>query len=164
MRSGGFALVFNPELDAFLTSPVMILAAAQGADGAAALGRVMGARRGDGARLDVFVSRAQWPRLVEALQPGAPVAVTFSRVQDYRTYQLKGRLLSLAAASADDVAFVERYQHAIGRMLGSVGVPHVFIARWLIREDLVTLSLDTDAVFVQTPGPGAGQPLDAPTA
>ncbi|MBS0332976.1 MAG: hypothetical protein JSS35_09430 [Proteobacteria bacterium] len=137
----------------------MILAAARGADGRPALGRALGARRGAGARLDTFVSRAQWPRLLEAIGPGDPVAVTFSRVQDYRTYQVKGRLVALRAAEPDDLEFIERYQHAVGRLMASVGVPQAFVARWLIRQDMAVLSLDTDAVFVQTPGPGAGRPL-----
>ena len=140
----------------------MILAAALAADGRPALGRALGARRGPGAQLDIFISRAQWPRLVQPLAPGAPVAVTFSRVQDYRTYQLKGRLLGIDAATRDDLACVEAYQQVIGRLMASVGVPHAFVARWLIHQDVVTLSIDTEAVFQQTPGPGAGRLLEAP--
>jgi hypothetical protein len=153
--------VLDEELDAFLTSPVMVLMAVRGADGRPALGRSMSARRGPARTLDIFVSAAQWPKAVAAATAGAPVAVTFSRPSDYRTFQVKGRLTASVSSSQADHALAERYQHAMGRIMTTLGVRPVYLARWLTREGLTTLSLEMEEVFVQTPGPGAGRPLEA---
>ena len=67
------------------------------------LGRAVGARCVDGGDVNLFVSRAHWGAVTNDLKVGAPVAVTFSRPADYRTFQIKGILTALAPSTAADI-------------------------------------------------------------
>ncbi|HEX5379512.1 MAG TPA: pyridoxamine 5'-phosphate oxidase family protein [Phenylobacterium sp.] len=149
--------VIDPDLAAFMESPVMVVLATRSAAMRPAIARAVGVRLSpDRAVADLFVSRAQWPQAVDGLQPGAAMAVTVCNPPDYRTYQIKGRLAEVAPADADDHAVAGGYMSAVGQVLAELGVSRRQIASWLTTEDLLRLRLIPMSAFVQTPGPGAG--------
>ena len=153
--------VIDPDLAAFMARPATLVLATCGAGMRPALARVDGVRlSADRSFVDAFVSRAQWPRALETLTPGAQLALTVCNPINYQTYQIKGRLAQMAAADADDCGFAARYRSELGDLLaevfGEVGLGRQLVFRLLMLDDLVRLRLAPLSVFLQTPGAGAG--------
>lgn len=152
--------MIDAELTALLREPVMMVFAARSAAGLPALGRALGARPApDGETLDIFTPAAQWGEALSGLAAGAPLAFTFTRPNDYRTFQLKGALVSIAPADAQDIAAADRYVAQVSLALAALGVQPQQMAHWLGRRDLMTLRLAPTMAFSQTPGPHAGERL-----
>ncbi|MGR4866713.1 hypothetical protein [Caulobacter sp. LARHSG274] len=154
--------VIDDELQAFITSPVMIMVGVRAAEGGAAIARAVAARTiDDGVDVDILISRRQWPEAIGGLAVGASVTATFCRAQDYRTYQLKGIVRQIVEADAVDRSRADDYMNDIVDILQRLGVHPVQIARFLNLEDLMRLRFRPSAAFNQTPGPGAGAALAA---
>jgi hypothetical protein len=152
--------VINSGLADFLKLPVMLVAAVRSIQGRAAIARGMGVRLGaDRAHVDFLVSRMQWPDAVLGLETGAPVALTACDPKNYRTIQIKGRLVAVTDADASDLALGKEYRDRIFANLRVLGVEDRQIACWLAAEDLVRLRFIPHTVFDQTPGQGAGTAL-----
>ena len=152
--------VIDSGLADFLKLPVMLVAAVRGIQGKAAIARGMGVRLStDRALVDFLVSRMQWPDAVLGLETGAPVALTACDPKDYRTIQVKGRLVAVTDADANDLALGTDYRNRIFANLRALGVEDRQIACWLAAEDLVRLRFAPVTVFDQTPGQGAGTAL-----
>lgn len=153
------AVLIPKDLRDFIASPVLMLVSVAGAGGALAIARGLGAEVGQDGEIDMFVSRAQWPDAVAALTPGAKVATTFVQPATYETYQVKGVLRWTTPASAADRLSVKAYADDVLAMLCGLGLRRHQILAFLVAEDPVRLRFAPQAVFLQTPGPGAGQPL-----
>ncbi|MCX7589225.1 hypothetical protein [Phenylobacterium sp. 58.2.17] len=152
--------MIDAELTALLREPVMMVFAARSAAGLPALGRALGARpAADGATLDIFTPAAQWSEALGGLAPGALLAFTFVQPDTYRTFQLKGELISIMPADARDIAAVDRYVAEVSQSLTALGVQPQQMAHWLGGRDLMTLRLAPTMAFRQTPGPHAGERL-----
>lgn len=152
--------MIDAELTALLQEPVMMVFAAKSAAGLPALGRALGARiTPDGERLDIFTPASQWAEALSGLAPGAPLAFTFVQPDDYRTFQLKGELVSITPSGVEDVAAADQYVTRVSQALSLLGVQPQQMAHWLGRGDLVTLRLAPTMAFRQTPGPHAGERL-----
>lgn len=152
--------VIDSGLADFLKLPVMLVASVRSIQGKAAIARGMGVRLGaDRAHVDFLVSRMQWPNAVLGLEAGAPVALTACDPKDYRTIQIKGRLVAVTDADASDLALGKEYRDRIFANLRALGVEDRQIACWLAAEDLVRLRFTPITVFDQTPGQGAGAAL-----
>jgi hypothetical protein len=125
--------------------------------------RAMGARveRG-GEELCVFAPAATAAVTLANLRDNGRIAVCFSRPQDHRSMQVKGKLLSVTDADSTDRDHVLRYRAAFAQELFWVGLPAqttLRIAHWPCHA----IRLQAETVFVQTPGPGAGEPLTPAT-
>ncbi len=152
----------GPELAAFLQSGVSILLGTRDAALVPDCVRCAGARveRG-GAALSAFVPAATALGAVANLRDNGRAAVFFSRPSDHRSIQVKGRVEELALAPATDEALVRTYVAALAAALAQVGVPLRDTDRFS-RWPAWRLRLAPEAVFDQTPGPGAGAPMAAP--
>jgi hypothetical protein len=151
--------VISPELAAFLESGVTVLVGTRGADGWPDAVRAMGARvEPGGTEVTVFVPESQCGAACANLRDDGRIAVGFSRPQDHRSYQLKGRAAEVRAADEADRATIERYRALYVATLGEVGLPPALVRRfawWPARA----VRFRVESVFVQTPGPSAGAPL-----
>ncbi|HYD99670.1 MAG TPA: hypothetical protein VEH84_09820 [Alphaproteobacteria bacterium] len=144
-------------LSALLENPVMMVMATRDAALRPAIARALGCHLvEDGRAMDIFVSRAQWPDAVANCAPGAPIAFTFCRPSDYRTFQVKGAVVEIAAAAGPDADRAEAYRGAMAAELMALGVPPHQIEHWLRAGDVVRIRFLTHESFAQTPGPGAG--------
>lgn len=140
----------------------MMMVAAAGSDGRAAIARGMGVRPApDGAALDVFVSSCQWG-WADALRPGQPLALTLCRPSNYETVQVKGPVLSVTRADADGLAWARAYVERTSPHLSELGVGDAQMRPWLRLEDLLQIRFAPDTAFEQTPGPRAGRPMAPP--
>jgi hypothetical protein len=150
----------DPDVTAFLASPVMIIVGTGSEGGYPAIGRAVGARvdGGDGA-IELVVSAWQWPTTTANVRANGRVAVTFARPSDYVSYQVKGAA-TLRTADAADLALSERYMTDIVAALAPLGLEPRLVAPSLTNRDAVVVLLTADAIFVQTPGKKAGRPLE----
>lgn len=148
------------ELALFLEEPVMMIVATRDAAHVPSIARALGARFAEGGgELEIAVSRAQWPDMVRNAVPGSPLALTFCRPSDYRSYQLKGTVEEARPASRDERARAALYRDEVSVVLMGLGVERHQIDQWLRAEDLVTIRFRAQHAFAQTPGPGAGARL-----
>ena len=87
---------------------------------------------------------------------GASIAVTAADVRTLRSVQVKGTLLGIEDATADDVERCRRHQEGFfGAVIEVDGTPHEVLER-LVPVDLVAARLRVEDAYDQTPGPRAG--------
>lgn len=124
--------------------------------------RGLGARVSeDRTRVTVLLNGALSERMRADLADNGRIAVGFSRVHDHRTIQIKGRALDVREGDEGDVAAAERYVIAFSEQVALAGLPRSVVRRVALTPCLV-VELEVDEVFDQTPGPGAGEALNAP--
>jgi hypothetical protein len=152
--------VIDSEIGSLLEGAVMMVVATSDASLRPSIARAVGARRiDDGVLLDIYLSSAQWPTAVANCTPGAPIAFTFCRPTDYRTYQIKGRVIETVHAAASHREDAADYIAGVATVLFGLGVTRQQFAHWITAENLVRIRVKPRDLFQQTPGPGAGQRL-----
>ena len=121
--------------------------------------RVVAARvEEDGRHVVAYVHTAAGPQVLPDLESNGQVAIVFSRPPDERACQLKGIAAGVRAAGEDERAFVEaQWNHWIER-LATIGCLRPAFDHWPAWP-CVAVRVRVDAIFNQTPGPGAGAPL-----
>ena len=152
----------DPRLAEFLSSPVMIVVGTADPRGRPEIGRAVGCHSEPGmSHIELVVPERHWPGTVANIRQTGRTAATFSRPVDYETFQVKGAA-AIRDADRDDFALAARYMRDIEEVLSALGIPPAFSATWLSNEGAVIVTLSIEAVFVQTPGPRAGQALAEP--
>ncbi len=158
------APLFDCDHAAFMQSGISLHAASCGEDKLPSAARALGCRISDD-RLNVrvLVSKTQAAQLLADVGRSGALAVVFSRPSTHRTLQLKGRDAVCVAADADDLRVAARYREAFVAETSALGHPtHLIDTIFDIpQDDIVVLSFTPDAAFSQTPGPQAGQALQA---
>ena len=127
---------------------------------------VLGALRVDDDRrtVTVVVCGPTAVGLRENLADNGQIAVTFGHQPSHETYQLKGKALEVRDATDADIAMVKAWLEAMKvHDRDDLGAPPEQLAVYdhVILRGAVTVRLRVDAVFDQTPGPKAGQPVPA---
>lgn len=155
------ALALSTELAAFAEAGNSILVGSRDARLFPECVRALGARVERGRReLTVFLATAVSATTVANLAENGRIAVCFSRIEDHRSIQVKGRVVSIRAGDEADRAVVERYRGDWTRNLAVIGMPPRISLRqnaWPCHAVRVRI----ESLFEQTPGPGAGAPLGA---
>ena len=126
--------------------------------------RAYGARVERGRReVTVFVPDATASSTLANLADNGRIAVCFSRIADHRSMQLKGTIVSVTHATPEDRPIVDRYRGEFVQNIAVIGLPPRISLRlnaWPCRA----VRFRVESVFVQTPGPGAGAPLEPSAA
>ena len=126
--------------------------------------RVSGWVVGDGGQtLVALIPESSTSHLLESLQDNGELALTVEEFPSHETYQFKGRYLRHRQVRPEDVAVVERIRERFVK-----GVRHVFtdappqVFNAYIQLPAVAVEFEVQEIFVQTPGPGAGERLAPP--
>ena len=109
--------------------------------------------------LELFVQHSTAARLLDIVGSGRRGALNLVEVASYRARMFKGLCERIAEV---DQACVDASVAAQGRAFASVGVPADATQRMLAQGDslaMAGLRMRVDAVFDQSPKPGAGAPL-----
>lgn len=124
-------------------------------------GRVSPDRR----RITVFVRRAESTQLVQDLLSQDVIAVVFCLPETEAAIQIKGRQVTLSAASAQECDHVRAYRDAFVEGIVRLGYARDFGQTYLAVEagQLLAVSFTPEVIFEQTPGPLAGRPLPCPS-
>jgi hypothetical protein len=112
----------------------------------------------DGRHVTAFVPAGSASAVLENLQDNPNVAMSFGRPSDDRTCQVKGRFIASRPATEDERAVIEGQLMGLGRQLGMLAIPMEVFSGWP-HWPAVAFRVEVNAVFDQTPGPGAGAPL-----
>lgn len=144
---------------AFLHGGAAVMVGSAGAGLAPALTRGFAPRVAPDRRtVDVFVGRGQSVTCLTNLAVGAPVAVIVGNPSDYRGVQVKGVTVGQRDATAADAEWLARYWRGFTEAIAAVGIPPAQSAQLWCR-DMACITFTPTAIFRQTPGPGAGEPL-----
>jgi len=125
-------------------------------------GRVLDDRR----TVQAWVREDQARQLLADVRATGRAAAVFSEPYTSVAVQLKGGRASVRAASQEDEAFLRQHVGHMVEQLARVNFGEVFVRSFFEQPWtlLAVVSFEAAAVFVQTPGPRAGQPLGAPDA
>ena len=85
------------------------------------------------------------------------VALAVANVTTYQALQLKGRCVEVGEATDADRRRVAAHGEAFVAGLQQVGISEAG-GRGMLVSDVIRLRIVPDALFNQTPGPGAGTP------
>jgi hypothetical protein len=112
----------------------------------------------DGRHLTVFIARAAAARIVPDLEANGHAAVGFGRPTDDRACQVKGVYVASRDATERERAAISAQWDAFLASLETIGIPRAVTQGW-ITWPAVAIRLRANAIFDQTPGPGAGAPI-----
>ena len=158
---GQVPAMVSREVAAFLESGVSLLVGTRDSRLVPEAIRAFGARVESGAEeATVFLPVAPAARTLANLRENSRIAVCFSRPGDHRSVQLKGGVVSIREADETDRTAIDRYRQLLSEALRAVGVPPR-LSRRFAHWPAMAVRFRVQAVFVQTPGPGAGAPLTA---
>lgn len=120
----------------------------------------------DRQRLTVFVRRGESAQLLQDLLCSDIVAVVFCLPETEAALQIKGRQVSLSAATPEDDAYVANYRQRFVDGVVRLGFGRDFAVAYMTTEpgQLVAITFTPEAVFEQTPGPRAGQRMEGSAA
>jgi hypothetical protein len=150
-----------PELTEFLESGISVLVGSRDARLIPECARAFGARvEANGRELVVFLPVAASERTIANARDNGRLAVCFAAV-DHRSYQIKGKLKSVRDADERDRKSIERYRAALAQHYGAVGMAPRLTYR-LSHWPAHAVSMEVESIFLQTPGPNAGEVLGKP--
>jgi hypothetical protein len=112
----------------------------------------------EGVHLVVYVAAVAAARLLPDLEANGQAAVSFGRPTDDRACQVKGVFVDVRAASDAERPLVSAQWDGFVGSLEKIGIPRAATGAW-VTWPAVAIRLRTNAVFNQTPGPGAGAPI-----
>ncbi|MCG6921562.1 MAG: hypothetical protein LJF15_10855 [Acidobacteria bacterium] len=152
------------EIDAtladFLGGPVAIVVATRDADKRPHVVRGYAASLSEGGtRVSVHVPSRQCRHVLDAIKETGVIAAVFSRVSDYKTYQIKGIDAEIGPTVRGSTPRLAAYRDGFLDELARIGIPRES-TRGLAFEEFIPLSFTSTAVFAQTPGPNAGRKLE----
>jgi hypothetical protein len=103
-------------------------------------------------------------RFIESLRDNGSIALTIGEITSHETYQIKGRYLSHRLAQQTEIEMVDRVRDRLVKALlaqyhDERVVPFV---RASIPAPTLVVAVEVNEVFVQTPGPGAGERIAPP--
>lgn len=121
----------------------------------------MGARtHTDRSILTVYLPTASVERTRRNLVDNGEIAVTVIRPSDLRSVQIKGVATVIRESDETDREFQSIFRGAFIEQMAVVGVPRTMTRR-LIWWPSLAVTVKVREVFLQTPGPRAGEPLVA---
>jgi hypothetical protein len=118
----------------------------------------------DGETVTFFVPESRSGRLLSDLRDNGRVAFSFG-LASHEAYQLKGTYLSSRPTTSEDVALQDAYRMKLFAAFREVYAEEMARAYTLgaAYQPGVAVTFRVEAVFLQTPGPGAGARMALPT-
>jgi hypothetical protein len=109
----------------------------------------------------VFLPVATAAETVANVASNGRLAVVTTHPVTHVTVQLKGRSRAVRVAGEEERPTIEAYFERFADVLDSIGLPRG-ISRGMARWPAFAIEIEVDAVFEQTPGPRAGEPVAVP--
>lgn len=132
-------------------------------DGQPAVARGLAAEVLDDGRLRVLLDRQAGWEVVQAIRETGQVAVVISRPSSHRTLHLKGRDGTVAPAGPELQPLLLERRESFGRDIERLGFTRETVAKFwydVADDDLVAITFSLSGAWDQTPGPGAGRPVE----
>ena len=150
-------MVLDPELATFVQSGLSILVgSANRRLLPTAMRAIAVAVEPDREHLVVYVADATSKRTLSDVQENPRLAVTFEKPTSHRGLQIKGTVVEVRPGPGKAPADVLRQREGFVAELAAVGLSPR-LTHGLALEPFHEIRVRIEAVFVQTPGPGAGR-------
>ena len=148
--------MIDDDLGRFIQGPVSAFLGTADAVAVPDCTRLAGLAALDRRRLRVLIAAEARTARANA-RTGARASILVTDITTYRSVQWKGRVVSAGEErTPGDVALLHRHVEAFGRGSIEVGIPSDLV--WaMFSVEVVPLVVEVDAVYDQTPGPGAGR-------
>ncbi|HET8869548.1 MAG TPA: hypothetical protein VFM48_03815 [Aquabacterium sp.] len=116
----------------------------------------------DRQRITVFVRRTEASQLLLDVLEQDVVAVVYCLPETESAIQIKGRQVTLQAASPEDMAAIEDYCNRFLDGIVRLGFERAFGHSYMAVDagQMVALTFTPELVFEQTPGPQAGRRME----
>ena len=152
----------DPALVEFLSSGVVLGCASRDARLVPRSTWAVGVRvESGGEEVTAFLPVATAGEVVTNLQDTRRIALVATSPGDHRAIQLKGRVSDVRPALDEERSLTDRYRASLGRALEPLGVPRFFVLR-IQHWPAHAVRFRVEDLFVQTPGPSAGQAFQGP--
>jgi hypothetical protein len=112
----------------------------------------------DARHLVVYVARVAAERLLPDLEANGQAAIGFGRPIDDRACQVKGVFIESRDAVDADRSIIDAQWDGFLVSLERIGIPRAATRGW-VTWPAVAIRVRANAIFDQTPGPGAGAPI-----
>ena len=98
-------------------------------------------------------------RFVESLRENGAIALTIGEMTSHETYQVKGRYLSHRPVQGVEAELADRVRERLAKALHAQFQDERIdsFVRASIPDPTLAVAVEVTEVFVQTPGPGAGE-------
>ncbi len=152
--------MIDEALTAFLERGCAMIVGTVSPDGAPHAQRAWGCRVIDPTTVRLLIDERD-PTIRDHLDAGGPIAVTGADVRTLRSVQVKGRVTAVETPTADDL---ERCGHHNDELLDDIEQTDFFprqVSERMVPPGYVVAIVAVDEVYDQTPGPGAGAPVEA---
>jgi hypothetical protein len=154
--------LITPELREFLDGPNSMVAATRDGQKMPECARVLVLRCGDdGESVTLWLPAAVSARTVANLAVDRRIAVAVELPALHKTRQLKGTAIKVGNAPARRRPMLDEAFERFIQQCTTVGMPRRLLER-VVRWPATEIAMKVEAVFEQTPGPGAGEPLRSP--
>lgn len=110
-----------------------------------------------------YVPNVEGAKTLSNFEDNGMVALTVSDAGTHETYQFKGPRLEIRPSEDKDTAIQDIHQSKVVSYLGARGYPEEIFTGFAIYPS-TAVTFKVEDVFVQTPGPGAGNKLNFETA
>ena len=114
-----------------------------------------------GEEVTVFLPVATAGGVLADLKDNRRIALVATGPVDHRAVQIKGQVLDVRPASDEERSQIDRHRACLARTLEPLGVPRHVLLR-IDHWPAHAVRFRVEQLFVQTPGPAAGQPFQAP--
>ena len=155
------AVVLDAKIRAFMRGGVSIVAASRTPDNTPCLSRAVGCTVLADNRLLIYLPSSRSLRLVEAIKKTGHIAVVFSEPSSHKTIQVKSSDAEIVGSTRGDGTRLAKYCAAFTRQLTNLGysdaMAHALVGVGV--ADVTGIAFTPTALFDQTPGPRAGEPL-----
>jgi hypothetical protein len=163
-------LLIRAPFATFLEGGMSINVAARDVRNLPSIARALGCRFSrDRRRLTVFLSRTQSPAVLADLRENGAIAVVFAEPSTHKSWQFKGDDAREEPLARGDSGRIQAYVETFVRDVTALGHPPDLIRLLFTspREspapgDWTAVTFTPAAVFTQTPGQAAGEPLRDP--
>lgn len=153
------APLLSEELAELIASGVDIYVGTRDAERAPESMLAMGAKVHEGGcTLTVYLPEALSKATVANLKSNGQIAICLSRPRDHRSVQVKGSVVRIRASEPADRELQAVHRAALVEQFAGVGIPRSATRR-LVWWPSLAVEVAVNAVYDQTPGPRAGEPL-----
>ena len=152
----------HPDILAFLRLGLSIHVGACDAAGLPQLTRALALRVPDGRRIALLLPRLPAAPLLDAVRHSAQVAMVVCQPTTHRTLQIKGGEARVVPAAAADWPQLAANHQAFTREIEPFGFDAAFANAWFgaPADSLLSVEFTPSGAWNQTPGPGAGSPVE----
>lgn len=151
--------MFSPDVMSVLEAGTSLIIGTVGEDGEPRATRAFALTVVDDAPTVRVLISADDPVAVEQLRTGR-VAITSADVRTLRSVQLKGRVVRVEASTDADIELMQEHSEAFFRAIHETDGHDIALVRSLLPITTITIEAVVEELYDQTPGPGAGVPLE----